>query len=79
MMGDCKMMEGSMATLKGKAATVVYDAGTHQHLLDVKARADAMEGIRQGLKDAREGKTRPARELFDQFESENGFSRADLK
>jgi hypothetical protein len=73
------MMEGSMATMKGKTATVVHDAGTYQHLLDVKARADASEGIRQGLKDAREGKTRPAREFFEQFESENGSSRAHRK
>jgi hypothetical protein len=79
MMGNFKTAEGSMATLKGKASTVVHDVGTYQHLLDVKARADATEGIRQGLKDAREGKTRPAREFFDQFESENRLPRAYRK
>ena len=40
-------------TVKGKAAAVVQDAEAYQRLLDVAARADAREGIRQGLEDAR--------------------------
>jgi prevent-host-death family protein len=61
-------------TVKGKAAAVVQDAQAYQRLLDVAARAEANEGIRQGLEDARKGKTRPAREFFSEFEAEHGLS-----
>jgi prevent-host-death family protein len=52
-------------TVKGKAAAVVQDAEAYQRLLDLAARADAEEGIRQGLDDVARGRTRPAREVFD--------------
>ncbi|HWW14209.1 MAG TPA: type II toxin-antitoxin system Phd/YefM family antitoxin [Candidatus Dormibacteraeota bacterium] len=61
-------------TVKGKAAAVVQDAKAYQRLLDVAARADAREGIRQGLEDAKKGHTRPAREFFVSFEAEHGLS-----
>ena len=35
-------------TVNGKAAAVVQDAEAYQRLLDIAARADAEEGIRQG-------------------------------
>jgi prevent-host-death family protein len=62
-------------TVKGKAAAVVQDAGAYQRLLDVAARADAEEGIRQGLDDAKKGKTRPVREFFSEFEARHGIRR----
>jgi prevent-host-death family protein len=62
-------------TVKGKAAAVVQDAEAYQRLLDIAARADVEEGIRQGLEDAKKGKVRPAREFFDEFEAEHGISR----
>jgi prevent-host-death family protein len=62
-------------TVKGKAAAVVQDAEAYQHLLDIAAHADAEEGIRQGLEDAKKGKTRPARELFAEFEATHGIPR----
>jgi prevent-host-death family protein len=52
-------------TVKGKAAAVVQDAAAYQRLLDIAAQADAEEGIRQGLDDVAQGRTRPAREAFD--------------
>jgi prevent-host-death family protein len=61
-------------TVNGKAAAVVQDAAAYQRLLDVAASADADEGIRQGLKDAREGKVRPARKFFADFEATHGIS-----
>jgi prevent-host-death family protein len=54
-------------TVKGKAAAVVQDAEAYQRLLDIAARADAEEGIRQGLDDVAHGRTRPARAVFDQL------------
>ena len=56
-------------TVNGKAAAVVQDAEAYQRLLDLAARADAGEGIRQGLEDVRKGKVRPAREFFAEFEA----------
>jgi len=62
-------------TVNGKAAAVVQDADAYQHLLDIAARADAEEGIRQGLENAKEGKLRPARQFFDEFDAAHGISR----
>jgi hypothetical protein len=46
-----------------------------QRLLDIAARADAKEGIREGLDDSRQGNVRPARESFKDFEARHGISR----
>ena len=62
-------------TVKGKAAAVVQDADAYQRLLDLAARADAEEGIRQGVEDAAQGKVRPAREAFADFEAKHGIPR----
>jgi prevent-host-death family protein len=62
-------------TVNGKAAAVVQDAAAYQRLLDIAARADAEEGLRQGLEDANKGRTRPARAFFSELESARGLSR----
>lgn len=62
-------------TVNGKAEAVVQDARAYQRLLDLAARADAREGIRQGLEDARKGRTRPAREVFTAMHSKHGIPR----
>jgi len=62
-------------TVKGKAAAIVQDAEAYQRLLDIAARADALEGIRQGLADARAGRKQPAREFFAEFEAKHGIPR----
>ena len=62
-------------TVKGRAAAVVQDAESYQRLLDLAARAEAEEGIRQGLEDARKGRMRPAEEFFAEFEGRHGLSR----
>ena len=54
-------------TVKGKAAAVVQDAEAYQRLLDIAAAADAREGIRQGLEEARKGRGRPAREFVEEL------------
>jgi len=64
-----------LLTVKGRAAAVVQDAEGYQRLLDIAARADAVEGIRQGLEDTAKGRVRPASECFDQFEAEHGIPR----
>ena len=61
--------------VKGGAAAVVQDAEPFQRLLDIAASADAEEGIRQGLADAKHGKVHPAREFFVEFEAKRGIPR----
>jgi len=55
--------------------TVGQDAEAYQRLLDVAAHADAAEGIRQGLENAKEGKLRPARKFFEEFDAAHGIAR----
>jgi prevent-host-death family protein len=62
-------------TVKGKAAAIVQDAEAYQRLLDIAARADAEEGIRQGLDDVAHGRTRPAREAFDEIRRKHDIPR----
>ncbi len=61
-------------TVNGKAEAVVQDAAAYQRLLDIAARADAREGIRQGLEQARHGKGRDVEQFFTEFESAHGIS-----
>jgi prevent-host-death family protein len=70
-----KSQRPMVLTVKGKAAAVVLDAEAYQRLLDIAARADAPEGIRQGLEDIKQGRVRPAREFFDEFEAMHGIPR----
>jgi len=56
-------------TVKGKAAAVVQDAEAYQHLLDIAARADIYEAIRQASQEAKDGKGQPLEEFLAEFEA----------
>jgi len=62
-------------TVRGKAAAIVQDAEPYQRLLDIAAQADAEEGIRQGLEDVAHGRTRSAREVFDEIRRKHAIPR----
>lgn len=62
-------------TVNGKAAAVVQDAEGYQRLLEIAARADAEEGIRQGLDDVANGRTEPAQKVFDRIRRKYGIPR----
>jgi prevent-host-death family protein len=62
-------------TVKGKAAAIVQDAEAYQRLLDIAASANAEEGIRQGLDDVAHGRTRPAKEVFDEIRRKHDIPR----
>ncbi len=62
-------------TVNGKAEAIVQDAEEYQRLLDIAARADVHEAIRQGLDDIAHGRTRPAREVLDELRRRYGISR----
>jgi prevent-host-death family protein len=61
-------------TVNGKAAAVVQDPEAYQRLLDIAARADVEEGIRQGREDVAKGRVSPAREALKPFRREHGIS-----
>jgi len=54
-------------TINGKAALVVQDAESYQKLLDLAEEAKVLEGIRRGLEDMRQGRGRPADEVFEKI------------
>jgi prevent-host-death family protein len=62
-------------TVNGKAEAVVQDAESYQRLLDIAARADVHEAIRQGMDDVAHGRTLPAREVFAEMRRKHGIPR----
>jgi prevent-host-death family protein len=62
-------------TVNGKAEAVVQDAKAYQRLLDIAARADVYEALRQSEDDIAQGRTRPAEEVFAEFRRRYGLSR----
>ena len=61
-------------SVKSKATAIVQNAGAYQRLLDIAAKADASEGIRQGMGQANRGEGRDIEEFFDEFERTHGIS-----
>jgi PHD/YefM family antitoxin component YafN of YafNO toxin-antitoxin module len=51
-------------TINGKAELIVQDAESYQRMLEVLDRAETIEGVREGLKSVRQGKTMS----LDQFD-----------
>jgi prevent-host-death family protein len=70
-----KTRRALILTVNGKAAAVVQDAEAYQQLLDLAAQASAAEGIRQGLEDVANHRTRPAREVLDEIRTEYDLPR----
>lgn len=51
-------------TVNGKSEIIVQDAESYQKILDYIDRLEAVAGIRRGLDEVREGKTKTASEVF---------------
>jgi len=62
-------------TLNGKAELVVQDAASYQKLLTALDQAEAIEGIRKGLKSVQEGRTRPVEKVFEEIRREHEVPR----
>ena len=62
-------------TVNGKPEAVVQDAEAYQQLLDIAARADVYEALRQSADDIAHGRTRPAREVFNELRRRYGIPR----
>jgi len=54
-------------TVNGATEMVLLDVDSFRKLLEVAEYANAVEGIKQGLEDIREGRTRPAKEFFEEM------------
>jgi prevent-host-death family protein len=61
-------------TLNGKAELVVQDAAAYQRLLDEVDRAEAIEGIRKGLRAVQEGRTRPVEDVLEELRQSHEVS-----
>jgi nicotinamidase/pyrazinamidase len=68
-------LNGSVAAMDAQLAEVGVTVLETDRILDTAAAEDPEEGIRQGLADAESGRTRPAKEFFDEFEKRRGISR----
>lgn len=62
-------------TVNGKAEAVVQDAEAYQRLLDIAARADVYEALRQSEDDIAHGRTQPVEEVFDELRRRHGIPR----
>jgi prevent-host-death family protein len=62
-------------TVNGKAEATILSAIEYQRLMDIAAEADEREGVRQGLEDIAAGRTRPAREFFDEMRKQYDIPR----
>jgi PHD/YefM family antitoxin component YafN of YafNO toxin-antitoxin module len=54
-------------TVNGKAQLVVQDAESYQNILEALDRAEAVEGIRRGLEDVKNGRTKPAKQFLTEM------------
>ncbi len=50
-------------TINGKAELVVQNAASYQQLLEAAERLEAIEGVRRGLEDVEQGRTRSIRRM----------------
>lgn len=62
-------------TVNGKAELVVQDASSYQNMLERLDRLEAVEAIREGLKDVEEGRIQNAREALEALRTKLGLRR----
>ncbi len=74
MLGITKDIQ-SLTTFRRPSGDFVQDTEGYQCLLDVATLVDSEEGIRRGLDDVAHGRTRPAREVFDEIRHKYGIHR----
>lgn len=71
-----KTGEPLVLTVNGKAEVVVQDAAAYQRLVEAATRAereDAIAAIREGLADAKAGRTKPARAALGALAKKHGI------
>ena len=66
--------EPVVITINGKAEFIVRDATSYQQLMDLVERLDAIEAIREGFKDAEEGRVVSLDEAMEMVRKKHGLS-----
>ena len=66
--------ESVVITINGKAEFIVQDATSYQQLMDLVERLDAIEAIREGFKDAEEGRVVSLDEAMEMVRKKHGLS-----
>jgi prevent-host-death family protein len=59
-------------TVDGRAEVVVQDVDAYERMLELLDRAEAIEGIRQGLEQMKRGDVRPLDEVIAEIRARNG-------
>lgn len=67
--------EPMVLTVNGNAKLVVQDAASYQKLLESIDYDEAVKGIRRGLDDVKQGRTRPAQRAFADIRKQRGIPR----
>ena len=62
-------------TINGKAELIVQEAQSYQKLLDLVDRLETIEGVKRGIQDVNEGKTRPLAEFDAEMREKYGIPR----
>jgi prevent-host-death family protein len=63
-----KTGEPIILTVNGKAAAVVLDPDSYEEYLRDKDRRDMIASVKRGIEDMKAGRTKPADEVFREFE-----------
>ena len=61
-------------TINGKAELVIQDATSYQKLLDTIEELETIMGIKQGLEDLAQGRTRPVNQFVEEMQKKHGIS-----
>jgi prevent-host-death family protein len=70
-----KSGEPMVLTVNGKARLVVQDAASYQKLTESIGYSEAVKGIRRGLDDVAQGRTKPARQALASIRKKHGIPR----
>lgn len=63
-----KTKQPIVLTVNGKADMVVIDADSYDEYLREKDRMDMIASVNRGIDDMRTGRTKPAKQVFQEFE-----------
>ncbi|HWE01233.1 MAG TPA: type II toxin-antitoxin system Phd/YefM family antitoxin [Tepidisphaeraceae bacterium] len=67
--------EPMVLTVNGKAKLVVQDAASYQKLMESLDYSEAVKGVRRGMDDVKEGRTKPARQAFSEIRKKHAMVR----
>lgn len=69
-----KTGEPILLTVNGKAAAVICDPDRFEEFAKEKDRRDMIASVKRGIEDMKAGRTRPAEDVFREFEKKYNIS-----